>query len=503
MLTSALHCWMDDYICLITVLLILIYLWLSWYRKPKNFPPGPRGLPILGIVPYLGKHPEKVLSKLADKYNPSVMSFRMGRMDWIILNDIEAINQALVKQGEDFSGRPKSPLFDMLTNGCGLVFVDGERWKEQRKFGIMALRSLGMGKRILDEIINKEFEVLANHFESSGSSIDAMTSLRKAVTNITCEVLMGKRFEYNDPVMEIITEHRFVLLSIMDLLHNILVLFLVMYSPILRFIPPFRWTYQKIVKSMEQVTAVIQEIIESHKRNFDQNNKKDFVDYFIDEMLYKEGNYFTSTNFIMQDEQLCHYTRDLLVAGINTTTRSAGLGDCVFITLPRTPDQNCKGNTASDETPTLHHQDRMPHLRSFIQEVHRCRSIATLNLPHRTTRDVRLNGYDIPKNTPVLTNIWRVHNDPRVWKDPHKFNPGRHLDSNGKFVHSAHIIPFACGYRRCLGERIARAEMFIFFAKIIGRFELNKDDGEPLTLDNDPAGAVNSPKPFRFTVRRR
>uniref|UniRef100_H2YUX3 Cytochrome P450 n=1 Tax=Ciona savignyi TaxID=51511 RepID=H2YUX3_CIOSA len=485
---------MDDYICLITVLLILIYLWLSWYRKPKNFPPGPRGLPILGIVPYLGKHPEKVLSKLADKYNPSVMSFRMGRMDWIILNDIEAINQALVKQGEDFSGRPKSPLFDMLTNGCGLVFVDGERWKEQRKFGIMALRSLGMGKRILDEIINKEFEVLANHFESSGSSIDAMTSLRKAVTNITCEVLMGKRFEYNDPVMEIITEHRFVLLSIMDLLHNILVLFF-------KLLPDY---HLEVLLNTINSLAVIQEIIESHKRNFDQNNKKDFVDYFIDEMLYKEGNYFTSTNFIMQDEQLCHYTRDLLVAGINTTT-ALGWGIVCLLLYRGHQTKIAKEiqQVIGDETPTLHHQDRMPHLRSFIQEVHRCRSIATLNLPHRTTRDVRLNGYDIPKNTPVLTNIWRVHNDPRVWKDPHKFNPGRHLDSNGKFVHSAHIIPFACGYRRCLGERIARAEMFIFFAKIIGRFELNKDDGEPLTLDNDPAGAVNSPKPFRFTVRRR
>uniref|UniRef100_H2YUX0 Uncharacterized protein n=1 Tax=Ciona savignyi TaxID=51511 RepID=H2YUX0_CIOSA len=485
MLTSALHCWMDDYICLITVLLILIYLWLSWYRKPKNFPPGPRGLPILGIVPYLGKHPEKVLSKLADKYNPSVMSFRMGRMDWIILNDIEAINQALVKQGEDFSGRPKSPLFDMLTNGCGLVFVDGERWKEQRKFGIMALRSLGMGKRILDEIINKEFEVLANHFESSGSSIDAMTSLRKAVTNITCEVLMGKRFEYNDPVMEIITEHRFVLLSIMDLLHNILVLF-----------SNFKKTMARFRENTKFLQSIA-EIIESHKRNFDQNNKKDFVDYFIDEMLYKEGNYFT-------DEQLCHYTRDLLVAGINTTT-ALGWGIVCLLLYRGHQTKIAKEiqQVIGDETPTLHHQDRMPHLRSFIQEVHRCRSIATLNLPHRTTRDVRLNGYDIPKNTPVLTNIWRVHNDPRVWKDPHKFNPGRHLDSNGKFVHSAHIIPFACGYRRCLGERIARAEMFIFFAKIIGRFELNKDDGEPLTLDNDPAGAVNSPKPFRFTVRRR
>jgi len=49
--------------------------------------------------------------------------------------------QALIKNKEQFSGRPKIPIFEQVTEGHGIVFLDYDnKWKSQRKFGLLTLR---------------------------------------------------------------------------------------------------------------------------------------------------------------------------------------------------------------------------------------------------------------------------------------------------------------------------------------------------------------------------
>ena len=66
----------------------------------------------------------------------------------------------------------------------------------------------------------------------------------------------------------------------------------------------------------------------------------------------------------------------------------------------------------------------------------------------------------------VLPNLWAVHNDPDLWKEPEEFIPERHLDSNGNFVKSNYVIPFSLGPRHSLGEQLARMEVFIFLVSL-------------------------------------
>ena len=78
---------------IIGLLIVLILYLVYWHRRPKDFPPGPRGIPILGYFP-LFKDPIKKLYELSKKYGP-VMSVRMGAEDIIFLNDFGSINQVL------------------------------------------------------------------------------------------------------------------------------------------------------------------------------------------------------------------------------------------------------------------------------------------------------------------------------------------------------------------------------------------------------------------------
>ena len=74
------------------VLFGVLLIYYRWYRRPNNFPPGPRGIPILGAVPWLSKNPAKTFAAWSNKYG-SILSVRMGSEDWIILNDYESIHE--------------------------------------------------------------------------------------------------------------------------------------------------------------------------------------------------------------------------------------------------------------------------------------------------------------------------------------------------------------------------------------------------------------------------
>lgn len=63
-----------------------------WIKRPKNFPPGPRGVPILGVIPFIGSHIERTFRDWGKQYGP-VMSVRLGRKDFVILNDLDVIKQ--------------------------------------------------------------------------------------------------------------------------------------------------------------------------------------------------------------------------------------------------------------------------------------------------------------------------------------------------------------------------------------------------------------------------
>ena len=74
---------------IVTILLLYLY---NWYKRPANFPPGPRGVPLLGVLPFMGKYPEKVLKKWSKNYG-AVMGVRFGPNDLVVLNDFDAIQQ--------------------------------------------------------------------------------------------------------------------------------------------------------------------------------------------------------------------------------------------------------------------------------------------------------------------------------------------------------------------------------------------------------------------------
>ena len=96
-----------------------------------------------------------------------------------------------------------------------------------------------------------------------------------------------------------------------------------------------------------------------------------------------------------------------------------------------------------------------------------------------------------------------VHMDEELWHEPTKFQPGRFLNAEGQVHKPEYFMPFGVGRRMCLGDVLARMELFIFFSSIMHTFDLRLPEGASLPSLKGNAGVTVTPEPFEVCLLRR
>uniref|UniRef100_A0A452GW50 unspecific monooxygenase n=1 Tax=Gopherus agassizii TaxID=38772 RepID=A0A452GW50_9SAUR len=138
-------------------------LFLSAWRKTSGsgkLPPGPVAFPIIGNTLQLNtRNLPQSIQELSVKYGP-VFTIYLGSLRVVVLYGQEALKEALIDQADEFSGRGKLALADKVIKGGGIIFSNGERWKQLRRFALTTLRNFGMGKKSVEERIQEEARFL-------------------------------------------------------------------------------------------------------------------------------------------------------------------------------------------------------------------------------------------------------------------------------------------------------------------------------------------------------
>ncbi|XP_028640152.1 cytochrome P450 2B19-like [Grammomys surdaster] len=153
----------------------------------------------------------------------------------------------------------------------------------------------------------------------------------------------------------------------------------------------------------------------------------------------------------------------------------------------------------SHRLPTLDDRIKMPYTEAVIHEIQRFSDLAPIGLPHRVTKDTMFRGYLLPKNTEVYPILSSALHDPRYFEQPHTFNPEHFLDANGALKKTEAFMPFSAGKRICLGEGIARNELFLFFTTILQNFSLASPVApENIDLTSKTSGSGKIPPPYQI-----
>ncbi|NXV72320.1 CP2K1 protein, partial [Atlantisia rogersi] len=461
-------------------------------HRTKNFPPGPRTLPIIGNLHLFDlKRPYRTYLQLSKIYGP-VFSVQMGLRKIVVISGYETVKEALVNQADAFAERPKIPIFEDLTRGNGVVFAHGANWKVMRRFTLTTLRDFGMGKRAIEDRIVEEYGYLADTIESQeGKPFDASKIINAAVANIIVSILLGKRFDYKDS--------RFVRLlyltnESMRLAGKPLV---TMYNifPHLGFLLRANKT---LLKNRDEFHAYIRVTFIEHLKTLDKNDQRSFIDAF----LVKQQEEKSTTNGYFHNGNLLSLVSNLFTAGVETISTTLNWSFLLMLKYPEIQRkvQEEIERVIGSNPPRIEHRTQMPYTDAVIHEIQRFANILPLDLPHETAADVTLKGYFIPKGTYIIPLLASVLQDKSQWEKPDMFYPEHFLDNNGKFVKKDAFMPFSAGRRICAGETLAKMELFLFFTSLLQRFTFQPPLGVSISdLDLSPAISFNViPKPYKM-----
>ncbi|NXP46004.1 CP2DH protein, partial [Heliornis fulica] len=425
----------------------------------------------------------------------------------VVLNGYKTVKEALVHQSENFADRPYFPVYEHLGYGhksegkapdisCsskipGIVVARyGHIWKEMRKFTLSTLRNFGMGKKSLEDRVTEEAGFLCSAVNSEeGRPFDLRFLVNNAVCNVICTTVYGERFNYGDETFE----------KLLHLFENSLndeagfLPELLNVVPVLLCIPGVP---QKVFGGQKAFMDFIDVLIDKHMETWNPAYTRDFTDAFLKEM--KKGKVAEESGFNYNNLRLV--TADLFAAGSETTSTTLRWAFLYMVLHPEIQSKvqaEINKVIGRERSPTMKDQVNMPYTNAVIHEVQRYGDIVPLGLPHMTYRDTELEGFFIPKGTTIITNLSSVLKDEEVWEKPNEFYPEHFLDANGQFVKPEAFLPFSAGRRACLGEQLARMELFLFFTTLLQKFTFVLPKDQPKPREDGHFALTSSPHPYQ------
>ncbi|XP_074057381.1 cytochrome P450 2W1-like isoform X2 [Macrotis lagotis] len=230
----------------------------------------------------------------------------------------------------------------------------------------------------------------------------------------------------------------------------------------------------------------------------------------IDEVMVLLGSPFlheSKMETYFSDANIIASLLDLMMAGTETTATSL---QWAVLLMTKYPEVQAKVQEELDQVlgttrlPEYEDQKVLPYTNAVVHEIQRY--IALLpHVPHSTSVDTHFRGYFFPKGTPVIPLLTSVLLDKTQWKTPNEFNPSHFLDADGNFVKKAAFLPFSIGRRVCIGESLAKMEMFLFFVTLLQRFAFYPPPGiKESDLDITPeATFTKRPQPQSVCAKPR
>uniref|UniRef100_A0A8C3TAN1 Cytochrome P450 2U1 n=1 Tax=Chelydra serpentina TaxID=8475 RepID=A0A8C3TAN1_CHESE len=145
----------------------------------------------------------------------------------------------------------------------------------------------------------------------------------------------------------------------------------------------------------------------------------------------------------------------------------------------------------------------MPFTEATIMEVQRMTVVVPLSVPRMASETAVLRGYTIPKGSVIVPNLWSVHRDPNIWERPDDFHPTRFLDENGQLIKRETFIPFGIGKRVCMGEQLAKMELFLMFVNLMQNFTFLYPENAAKPAMEGRFGLTLAPFPFNIIALKR
>lgn len=486
----------------ISILLIVIWFVRSavvTYIKRRDMPPGPFPLPLLGNIYNIGTEPPFSMDGLRVKYG-DVFTVTTPVGEVVIVSSGALAREALVTKKDDFAGRPQSfPAHELLESKDLLAGDYGPLLQFRRRILISALHLFGDAMKTVEKRVNREVTWLEDAFEAKNQKAFAPKKyIMMTMISVMSEWLFSERFQFGDAQLEKLFafDEDILFLNRQGGYYQLL--------PFLKYFPTkFMKTFAKVQTTIDTFFSLK---LNEHCRTYKDDTVRDITDGLLCS-FYKEQEKNPTKDLGTVDD-LRFLLVDVFIGSSDTSSSIV-----TWFLLYMIKHENIQEKIA-EELERVVGRDNLPHyadaenlsfLQATICEVMRHSSFAPFSGPHKAIRDSTINGYHIPKDTMVLFSYWRIHYDEAEWDEPSVFKPERFINENGKFVGwnaFPGFLPFGVGRRACLGQALAKLQVFIITSRLLHRFRFKAPEGEIPTYDGETS-AVRFPKPYNLVAIER
>lgn len=490
--------------------------------KKRNLPPGPPSFPIIGNLLWLRNpisHIEFILRRLKPRYGP-LITLKIGPRSLVFVGAHSLAHQALVQNGAVFSDRPAPPPTSRVLNRPQKTISSsayGPTWRLLRRnltheiLHPSRVRAYSDSRQwVLSLLIHRLRDTA-----QSESSVRLIDHFQYAMFCLLVLMCFGDKLHENQ-IKEIEEIQRRLILGFRRF-------------NVLNFWPRlgkllFRNRWKELIQFREEQDKVLIPLIRARLQSKQARSISPedeavvaYVDTLLDLQLPEEDN-----RKLHEDEMLS-LCSEFLTAGTDTTStalqwimanlvKHPQLQDKLYQEINgviggRPPPQPDKESTLPIGAVEEEDLQKMPYLKAVVLEGLRRHPPGHFVLPHKTSHDVELDGYTIPRDATVNFMVADMGWDPNVWEDPMEFKPERFLGDGEAFdVTSSReikMMPFGAGRRICPGYGVALLHLEYFVANLIWCFEWRAVEGDEVDLEEKQEFTTVMKNPLRARISPR
>ncbi|TMX03789.1 hypothetical protein EJD97_014193 [Solanum chilense] len=422
--------------------------WNQVKYSNKNLPPGTMGWPLFGETTEFLKLGPSFMKNQRARYGSFFKSHILG-CPTIVSMDPELNRYILVNEAKGLvPGYPQS-MIDILGK-CNIAAVNGSAHKYMRG----ALLSLISPTMIRDQLLPKIDEFMRSHLTNwDNKVIDIQEKTNKMAFLSSLKQIAG--IESTSLAQEFMSEFFNLVLGTLSLPINL----------------P-NTNYHRGFQARKIIVNLLRKLIE--ERRASKEIQRDMLGYLMNE---------EATRFKLTDDEMIDLIITILYSGYETVSTTSMMAVKYLHDHPKVLEELRKEHMAirekkKPEDPIDYNDYKsMRFTRAVILETSRLATIVN-GVLRKTTQDMEINGYIIPKGWRIYVYTRELNYDPRLYPDPYSFNPWRWMDKS--LEHQNSFLVFGGGTRQCPGKELGVAEISTFLHYFVTKYRWEEIGGDKL-----------------------
>ncbi|CAA7270108.1 unnamed protein product [Cyclocybe aegerita] len=491
---------------IVVAIVLLVAVYLHSLRKRRKLPPGPKGLPILGVAK---EHPKtefwKTYAEWGRKYGDiGFISFHVLGRRMVVINSAAVAEDLLGKRSSIYSDRPFPTMGGELMKREKSIFhiSYNERFKTYRKY--MQSSFNPTATRSYWPILQKEARIMVANITTTPQHL--VEHLRRNAAATTMKIAYGYTVDKEKDHFIDMAEESMRVGSLAGAPGK----WLVDSIPTLKYLPD--WFPGASFKRQAKVWSeqMYTQLSEPHEWVKSQMAAGTAEPSFTSRLLEARD---PQVSEVEHDEVVLFTGGAIYAAGADTTVAAV---KAFYFLMMLYPEIQKRAQAEVDSIiakeqrlPTLQDRPSMPYIDAVMQEVFRWTPSSPIGLFHCTAADDAYYGYFIPAKTTIIANIWAMTHDAEQYPDPFTFNPERFLKKGGNDTvqPDPRALVFGFGRRVCPGQHVAEASIFMQMVTTLAVLDISKPvDKDGRIIEPEIAfttAIVSHVKPFQYSIKTR